>query len=95
MSQQLEALKAALDQQRKYERENWPFAGDDNKPSQTGESITYHLASLYCWSPEFVLGLKPEERDTRLREIWKSFALAGDIIKRYEEATTTILALID
>lgn len=41
----LEALKAALEQQRKYERENWPFENGE-KPPVMGEDISYHLASL-------------------------------------------------
>src|SRR5438067_8040379 len=88
----VEALRAALVQQRKYEQEHWPFVGEQNKPTGTGESITYHLASLYCWSPEYVLTLPPEQRDERLREIWRSFSIAGDIIKRYEDATVALLA---
>ena len=83
----VEALRAALEQQRKYEQENWPFEG-----RQDGESITYHLASLYCWSPDYVLSLPTEKRDERLREIWRSFSIAGDIIKRYEDATVALLA---
>jgi hypothetical protein len=88
----LEALRAALAQQRKYEAENWPFVDGHNKPTGTGESITYHLASLYCWSPEYVLMLPEQERNERLKEIWRSFAIAGDIIKRYEDATVALLA---
>lgn len=92
MSNHLDALRAALEQQRKYEAENWPFVvGEDNKPTGTGESITYHLASLYCWSPEYVLSLEPEARLERLKEIWSTFSIAGDIIKRYEDATTALL----
>jgi hypothetical protein len=87
----VEALRQALDQQRKYEAENWPFVGEDNKPTGSGESITYHLASLYQWSPEYVLTLPPEQRDERLREIWRSFMVAGDIIHRYESAATALL----
>lgn len=86
-----EALQGALEQQRKYERENWPFVDEHNKPTGTGESITYHLASLYCWSPEGVLSLEPEARLELLKEIWRTFALAGDIIKRYEDATVALL----
>lgn len=82
----LEALRDALAQQRKYERENWPF-----EDRQDGESITYHLASLYCWSPDYVLSLPTEKRDERLREIWRSFSIAGDIITRYEDATLELL----
>ena len=91
MVKHLEALREALEQQRKYEQENWPFVGEQNKPTGTGESITYHLASLYCWSPEYVLSLEPEARMERLKEIWRSFSIAGDIIKRYEDATVTLL----
>ncbi len=87
----LQALREALAQQRKYEAENWPFVDDQNKPTGTGESITYHLASLYDWSPGYVLSLPPEQRDERLREIWKSFALAGDIISRYENAAQALI----
>ncbi len=87
----VEALRQALAQQRKYEAENWPFVDEKNKPTGTGESITYHLASLYCWSSEYVLTLPPEQRDERLREIWRTFALAGDIIQRYEDATVALL----
>src|SRR6266496_366278 len=86
-----EQLREALAQQRKYERENWPFVDGENKPTGTGESITYHLASLYCWSPGYVLSLPAKERDERLQEIWRSFAIAGDIIKRYEDATVALL----
>ena len=82
----IQALRAALEQQRQYERENWPF-----EDSQAGESITYHLASLYCWSPDFVLTLPHEQMLERLEEIWHSFSIAGDIIKRYEEATEALL----
>jgi len=91
MNQQLQALQQALLQQRTYERENWPFVGEHNEPTGTGESITYHLASLYCWSPEYVLTLEPQARLERLNEIWRSFSIAGDIIKRYEEAATALL----
>jgi hypothetical protein len=87
----LQQLREALEQQRAYERENWPFVGEDNKPTGTGASITYHLASLYCWSPGYVLTLPPEERDERLQEVWRSFSLAGDIIHRYEDATVALL----
>lgn len=87
----VEALRAALEQQRKYEQENWPFVGERNEPTGTGESITYHLASLYQWSPEYVLTLPEQERNERLKEIWRSFAIAGDIIKRYEDATVALL----
>lgn len=88
----LQGLQEALRQQRTYERENWPFVGEQNKPTGTGESITYHLASQYCWSPTFVLSLPEEERAERLEEIWKTFAIAGDIIKRYEDAATALLS---
>lgn len=91
MSNHLDALQQALEQQRKYERENWPFVDGENKPTGTGESITYHLASLYCWDPEYVLTLEPEARLERLKEIWRSFSIAGDIIKRYEDATSALL----
>ena len=87
----LEALKAALEQQRKYQTENWPFTGNEERPPVMGEDISYHLASLYCWPPAYVLSLPEAERDERLQEIWKSFALAGDIIKRYEDATVALL----
>lgn len=87
----IEALRAALAQQRKYEAENWPFVDERNKPTGSGESITYHLASLYSWSPGYVLSLEPTARLERLEEIWRSFALAGDIIKRYEDATVALL----
>jgi len=87
----VEALRAALEQQRKYEAENWPFVDEKNKPTGSGESITYHLASLYDWSPGYVLTLPPEQRDERLKEIWRSFVIAGDIIKRYEDATVALL----
>jgi hypothetical protein len=36
----LQALREALEQQRKYERENWPFVGEHNEPTGTGASIT-------------------------------------------------------
>jgi len=91
MTTQLEALQQALEQQRKYERENWPFVDGENKPTGTGESITYHLASLYCWSPEYVLTLEPEARLERLNEIWRTFSIAGDLIHRYEDATLALL----
>ena len=91
MNKQVEALQAALEQQRTYEQENWPFVGEDNQPTGTGESITYQLASLYCWSPEYVLTLPSEARLERLQEIWRSFSIAGDIIKRYEDATVALL----
>ena len=88
----LQALREALEQQRKYEAENWPFVGENNQPTGTGESITYHLASLYCWSPEYVLlTLSREKLIERLEEVWKSFSIAGDIIKRYEDATVALL----
>jgi len=87
----LQQLREALEQQRKYERENWPFVGENNQPTGTGASITYHLASLYCWSPDYVLQLPPKERDKRLNEIWLSFSIAGDIIKRYETAAEALL----
>jgi hypothetical protein len=87
----LQQLREALEQQRKYERENWPFVGENNEPTGTGASITYHLASLYCWSPGYVLTLPPEERDQRLQEIWRDFSIAGDIIKRYEDAAEALL----
>lgn len=87
----LQPLREALAQQREYERENWPFVGEKNEPTGTGESITYHLASLWCMSPESVLALPPEQRMERLQEVWRSFALAGDIIKRYEDATVALL----
>lgn len=87
----MQALRAALEQQRKYERENWPFVDEHNQPTGTGESITYHLASLYCWSPEYVLSLPPQERNERLKEIWRSFTIAADIIRQYEEATLALL----
>ena len=87
----LQQLREALEQQRKYERENWPFVGENNQPTGTGASITYHLASLYCWSPGYVMTLPPEERGPYLEEIWRSFAIAGDIIKRYETATEALL----
>src|SRR5947209_8633032 len=87
----IEALRAALEQQRAYERENWPFVDEKNQSTGSGESITYHLASLYCWSPEYVLTLSPEQRDERLREVWRSFSIAGDILKRYEDATVALL----
>lgn len=87
----LDALREALELQRKYEAENWPFVDEKNKPTGTGESITYHLASLYCWSPAQVMSLPAEERDRRLNEIWRSFSIAGDIIKRYEDATVALL----
>jgi hypothetical protein len=91
MNKHVEALREALAQQRKYEQENWPFVDEKNKPTGTGESITYHLASLYQWSPEYVLTLPPEQRDERLREVWRSFSIAGDIIKRYEDAAVALL----
>ena len=91
MNKHVEALRAALEQQRKYERENWPFVGEKNQPTGTGESITYHLASLYQWSPEYVLTLPEQQRNERLKEVWRSFVIAGDIIKRYEDATTALL----
>jgi hypothetical protein len=87
----LQQLREALEQQRKYERENWPFVGENNEPTGTGASITYHLASLYCWSPGYVLTLPPEERDQRLQEIWRDFSIAGDIISRYEKAAEALL----
>ncbi len=87
----LQQLREALEQQRKYERENWPFLNEENKPTGTGASITYHLASLYCWSPGYLLTLEAQERDTYLQEIWRSFSIAGDIIKRYEDATEALL----
>lgn len=87
----LDALRKALEQQRTYESENWPFVDEQNKPTGSGESITYHLASLYCWSPEYVLSLEPEARLERLKEIWRSFSIAGDILKRYEDATVALL----
>ena len=87
----VEALRAALAQQRKYEQENWPFVDEHNKATGSGESITYHLASLYSWSPEYVLTLPEEQRNERLREVWKTFSIAGDIIKRYEDATVALL----
>lgn len=87
----VEALRAALSLQRKYEQENWPFVDEKNQPTSSGESITYHLAGLYCWSPEFVLGLEPAARLERLKEIWRTFSIAGDIIKRYEDATVAFL----
>ncbi len=87
----IEALRQALAQQRKYEAENWPFVDEKNKPTGTGESITYHLASLYQWSPGYVLTLPPEQRDERLKEIWRSFSIAGDIIHRYESAAMALL----
>ncbi len=90
-NEQIEALRKALEQQHTYERENWPFVGEDNKPTGSGESITYHLASLYCWSPEFVMSLDPHARIERLKEVWRSFSIAGDIIKRYEDAVTALL----
>jgi hypothetical protein len=76
-----EALQAALNRQRKYELENWPFSG-----GTFGESITYHIASLYCWPPEYVLTLPESEKMERLHEVYKTLALAGDIIGRYEAA---------
>jgi len=82
----LQNLREALEQQRTYERDSWPFEG-----GKIGESITYHLASLYCWPPQYVLSLPPEERDRRLHEIWRSFSIAGDIIKRYEIASVAVL----
>lgn len=85
------ALRKALEQQRTYERDNWPF-DNAGEPPVMGESITNHLASLYCWPPEYVLTLSEQQRNERLREIWRSFALAGDIIKRYEEATMALLS---
>jgi hypothetical protein len=91
LTNQVDALQQALEQQRKYEQENWPFVGEHNEPTGTGESITYHLASLYCWSPEYVLSLEPEARLERLNEIWRTFSIAGDIIKRYEDATIALL----
>jgi hypothetical protein len=90
-AQQLDALQKALEQQRKYEAENWPFVDEKNKPTGIGESITYHLASLYQWSPEYVLTLPENQRNERLKEIWRSFVIAGDIIKRYEDAATALL----
>ena len=86
----VDKLKAALDQQKKYERDSWPYDNDTQYPIM-GESITYHLASLYSWSPEQVLALPDNERIDRLREIWQSFSIAGDIIKRYEEAVTELI----
>jgi hypothetical protein len=91
LNKHVEALRAALELQRTYERENWPFVDEKNKPTGSGESITYHLASLYCWSPGQVLSLEASERDRRLNEIWRSFSIAGDIIKRYEDATVALL----
>lgn len=91
MNNQVAALQAAMAQQRKYERENWPFVDGKNKPTGTGESITYHLASLYSWSPEYVLTLEPAAQLERLKEIWRSFSIAGDIIKRYEDAAVALL----
>lgn len=82
----LQALRAALEQQRAYERENWPM-----ESGKIGESITYHLAGLYCWSPGFVLTLPHEQMMERLEEVWRSFSIAGDIIKRYESATEAML----
>jgi len=87
----LQQLREALEQQRKYERENWPFLNEENKPTGTGASITYHLASLYCWSPGCLMTLPAEERATYLQEIWRSFTIAGDIIRRYEDATVALL----
>lgn len=87
----LQQLREALAQQRKIEAEHWPFVGENDEPTGTGESITYHLASLYQWSPDFVLSLPVEQRDERLNEIWISFMLAGDIIRRYEDATEVLL----
>jgi hypothetical protein len=84
--EKLQALRDALELQRKYERENWPFEG-----GTWGESITYHLAGLYQWSPGYVLHLSVEERDARLSEIWRSFSLAGDIIRGYEQAAEALL----
>jgi hypothetical protein len=89
--QPLDALRAALEQQRRYEAEHWPFVDEHNQPTGSGESITYHLASLYCWSPQYVVSLPLEQRDERLKEIWKSFGIAGSIIKAYEEATLALL----
>jgi hypothetical protein len=86
----LQRLREALEQQRKYERENWPFVDDNDESTGTGESITYHLASLYCWSPGYVLSLPPERRDAMLQEVWRTFSIAGDIIHRYEEATEAL-----
>jgi len=87
----LQQLHDALAQQRMYEAQNWPFVDENNTPTGTGESITYHLASLYCWSPGYVLSLPTEERDARLKEIWRSFSIAGNIIKRYEDAALALL----
>ena len=91
MSKEREQLREALARQRQYERENWPFVDEQNKPTGSGESITYHIASLYCWSPGYVLTLPDEQKMARLEEIWKTLSLAGDIIKQYEEATTHLL----
>lgn len=90
MDKHLEALQAALAQQRKYELENWPYENAGRAPV-IGESIPYHLASLACWSPEYVMSLEPAARMERLQEIWRSFTIAGDIIKRYEDATAALL----
>ncbi len=35
--------------------------------------------------------LPAEERATYLQEIWRSFTIAGDIIRRYEDATVALL----
>ena len=49
-----------------------------------GASIPSRLASYSCMPPELS---SPE----RLREVWTLFSLAGDIIKRYEDATVALL----
>lgn len=91
MSKEREQLRAALARQRQVERENWPFVDEKDKPTGTGESITYHIAGLYCWSPGYVLTLPGEQKTARLEEIWTTLSLAGDIIRQYEEATTKFL----
>ena len=83
--QVIDGLREALAQQRTFEKENWPFEG-----GTMGENISYHLAGLYCWSPEYVLTLPQERMRERLREVWRSFALAGSIIKRYEEVAERV-----
>jgi hypothetical protein len=79
----LQPLRDALAQQRDYERKH-----------VNGDSITYHLASLYCLPPNWeylVERFGGKDAQARLEEIWKMFSMAGDIIKRYEDATVALL----